>query len=188
MDAVVFDIGANIGLFSLFVLSRCAKPKIYAFEPAPIAHDLLQANLSAYSTSSAQAFRLGVADKTKTAAFTFYEKSSVYSGFHSDEAEDREAIKAVVRNMLRGQAIDTESLESYVDELTADRLNRQTYECQLTSLSDIIRENGIETIDLLKVDAEKSELDIIRGIADEDWPKIQQIVLEIHDRTREAVT
>jgi hypothetical protein len=57
----------------------------------------------------------------------------------------------------------------------------------LTSVSDIIRENRIDRIDLLKIDAEKSELDIIKGIEDGDWPKIGQIVIEIHDRTREAV-
>ena len=57
----------------------------------------------------------------------------------------------------------------------------------MTSVSDIIRENQIDKIDLLKIDAEKSELDIIKGIDDRDWPKIDQIVIEIHDRTHEAV-
>ncbi|HSU87354.1 MAG TPA: HAD-IIIC family phosphatase, partial [Terriglobia bacterium] len=80
-----------------------------------------------------------------------------------------------------------ESVEEYVNELTADRLRRQTYECQMTSVSDIIRENRIRKIDLLKIDAEKSELDVIKGIEDCDWPKIDQIVIEVHDRTREAV-
>jgi len=36
-----------------------------------------------------------------------------------------------------------------------------------------------------QIDAEKSELDILKGIDDRDWPKIAQIVIEIHDRTRE---
>ena len=40
--ATVVDIGANIGLFSLFVMSRCRNPRIYAFEPAPVAYDLLK--------------------------------------------------------------------------------------------------------------------------------------------------
>ena len=33
----------------------------------------------------------------------------------------------------------------------------------------------------------RAELDIIKGIEDQDWPKIKQIVLEIHDPTREAI-
>ena len=184
-DTVV-DIGANIGLFSLFVMSRCTNPKIYAFEPAPVVYDLLKANCDAYG-SNVRAFNVGVSDEPKTATFTFYEKSSVFSGFHSDESEDREAIQAVVRNMLNSASVAGESVEEYVNELTADRLRRTTYECRLTSVSDIIRENQIDKIDLLKIDAEKSELDIIKGIEDRDWPKIDQIVIEIHDRTQEAV-
>ena len=97
--ATVVDIGANIGLFSLFVMSRCKNPTIYACEPAPVVYDLLKANCDAYG-SNVRALNVGVADKRKTATFTFYEKSSVFSGFYSDEAEDREAIQAVVRNML----------------------------------------------------------------------------------------
>jgi FkbH-like protein/FkbM family methyltransferase len=181
----VLDIGANIGLFSLFVMSRCANPKIYAFEPAPVVYDLLKANCDAYG-AHVRALSVGVSDKAKTGTFTFYEKSSVFSGFHSDETEDREAIQTVVRNILNSESVAGEFVEEYVNELTADRLRRRTHECQLTSVSDIIRENQIEKIDLLKIDAEKSELDIIKGIEDRDWPKIDQIVVEIHDRTREA--
>jgi FkbH-like protein/FkbM family methyltransferase len=184
-DTVV-DIGANIGLFSLFVMSRCKNPKIYAFEPAPVVYDLLEANCRAHG-SNVRAVNAGVSDKARTATFTFYERSSVFSSFHADEAEDREAIQTVVRNMLNGEATGGESVDEYVSELTADRLQRRTCECQLTSVSDIIRENRIDTINLLKIDAEKSELDILKGIADCDWPKISQIVMEIHDRTGEAV-
>jgi len=186
--ATVVDIGANIGLFSLFVLSRSPNAKIYAFEPAPLVYDLLKANCDAYG-SNVEAFNLGVSDEPKTATFTFYEKSSVFSGFHTDEALDREAIRTVVRNTLNtATAEGEESVEALVDELTTDRLHRATHECRVTSVSDIIRDNHIDKIDLLKIDAEKSEWDIIQGIADHDWPRIDQLVIEIHDRTREAVT
>ena len=184
-DTVV-DIGANIGLFSLFVMSRCANPKIYAFEPAPVVYDLLKANCNAYG-SNVRAVNLGVSDHPKTATFTYYEKSSVFSGFYSDETEDGDAIRAVVRNMLNGLSVAGESVEGYVNELTADRVRGKPHECRLTSVSDIIRDNRIDKIDLLKIDAEKSELDIIKGIEDRDWPKIHQIVIEIHDRTEESV-
>ena len=168
------------------MISRCRNPRIYAFEPAPVAYDLLKANCAAYG-SGAQAFNLGVSDRPGTATFTFYENSSVFSSFHSNEAQDCEAIQAVVRNMLNAESVADESMQEYVNELTTDRLRRSTHECRLTTVSDIIRENQIEKIDLLKIDAEKSELDIIRGIADCDWAKIDQIVVEVHDRTGDAV-
>src|SRR5437588_2186899 len=167
-------------------MSRCANPRIFAFEPAPAVYDLLKANCDAYGLNF-RALNVGVSDKPKSATFTFYEKSSVFSGFHSDETEDRRAIQTVVRNMLRSESVAGEPVEEYVNELTTDRLRRRTYECRLTSVSDIIRDNQIDKIDLLKIDAEKSELDIIRGIDDSDWPKIAQIVIEIHDPTGAAV-
>src|SRR5205085_12012546 len=64
----VFDIGANIGLFSLFVMSRCKNPTIYAFEPAPVVHELLKANCEAYGSgsesgsSNVHALKLGASD------------------------------------------------------------------------------------------------------------------------------
>ena len=185
-DTVV-DVGANIGLFSLFVMSRCRNARIYAFEPAPVVYELLKANCEAYG-SHVRAVNAGVSDKPKTATFTFYEKSSVFSGFHADETEDREAIQTVVRNALNSEAsLASEAVDGYVNELTADRLRRTTHECRLTSLSEMIREHQIDKIDLLKIDAEKSELDILKGIDDRDWPKIAQLVIEIHDPTRKAV-
>ena len=52
--------------------------------------------------------------------------------------------------------------------------------CQLWNLSEFMRDRKIETVDLLKMDAEQSEEQIIAGIADEDWPKIRQTVIEVH--------
>ena len=185
--ATVVDIGANIGMFSLFVLSRCADPTIYAFEPAPQVYDLLKANCEAYG-SRIHPLNLGVSDRAKSALFTFYERSSVFSGFHADEGEDRAAIQAVVRNAVRDEiAVAADVVETVVAELTADRLRGTTHECRLISVSDLIRERGIDKIDLLKIDAEKSELEILAGIDDAHWPRIAQIVIEIHDRSQEAV-
>merc|ERR1712146_394922 len=36
-----------------------------------------------------------------------------------------------------------------------------------------------ERIDLLKIDVEGSELDVLRGIDDEHWGMVQQVVLEV---------
>ena len=182
-DDTVIDIGANIGLFSLFVNRCCENPRVFAYEPSPVVHELLKANCEAYG-SNVRTFNCGVSDREKNAEFTFYEKSSVFSSFYSDEKEDKEAIRAVVRNMLKSEtAIEASAMEEYVEELTAGRLYSKIYSVRLISISDIIRENRLEKIDLLKIDAEKSELDILKGIQENDWAKIGQIVIEIHDKT-----
>ena len=48
-------------------------------------------------------------------------------------------------------------------------------------MSEVIRENQVCKIDLLKVDVEGSELDVLRGIDQEDWGKIRQVIVEVHD-------
>ena len=178
--ATVIDIGANIGLFTLFVLDRCESPTIYAFEPAPATYQALKANCSSYG-SEVRTFNLGVAGEKGHAPFTFYQNSSVFSGFHSDQKQDAEAIEAVVENVLNHASLGEEVTNDYVRELSAHRADSVTIECPLTTISDIIRENKIEKIDLLKIDAEKSELEILQGVQEDDWKKIGQVVMEIHD-------
>jgi len=183
----IIDIGANIGLFTLFVNQYCKDPVVYSFEPSPVVYELLKTNSEAYG-SNVKTFNFGVSDKTKSAEFTFYRNSSVFSSFNPDEGEDIEAIQAVVRNLLKdATSSDSESLEEYVQEITSGRLESEAYTCQLLSVSDIIEQNNIESIDLLKIDAEKSELDIIRGIKEKHWLKIKQIVIEIHDKSQKIL-
>ncbi|HEY3886038.1 MAG TPA: FkbM family methyltransferase, partial [Vicinamibacterales bacterium] len=181
-DATVIDIGANIGLFSLFVLSRCSRPRILAFEPSPVVFDLLRANCDAYGPD-VQTFNLGLGEHSGSDTFTFYENSSVFSGFHADLAEDAEALGTIIRRAVAGAAAASERTDAYIRSLTAERLRATTSSCQITTISDIIRANHIATIGLLKIDAEKSELDILAGIAANDWPRIEQLVIEVHDRT-----
>ncbi|BAZ45716.1 methyltransferase FkbM family protein [Chondrocystis sp. NIES-4102] len=49
------------------------------------------------------------------------------------------------------------------------------------TLSQVIAEQSIERIYLLKIDVAKAELDVIEGIKEEYWAKIQQIVMEVHN-------
>jgi len=49
----------------------------------------------------------------------------------------------------------------------------------LRRLSDVIATEGVERIDLLKIDVQRAELDVL-SIESEDWAKIQQM-MEVHD-------
>ena len=57
---------------------------------------------------------------------------------------------------------------------------KETVTCEVWNLSEFIRQHGIERVDLLKLDAEQSEEQILAGIAEDDWPKIRQTVIEVH--------
>jgi hypothetical protein len=62
-----------------------------------------------------------------------------------------------------------------------DRHHLSYMECTTVTLSTLIRETGVDRVDLLKIDVEKAELDVLAGIEEPDWPKIQHLVIEVHD-------
>src|SRR5208283_6012107 len=86
-NACVFDIGANIGLFSLFVKTECADARVHAFEPIPELNRILKLNMSRYG-QSVQVYQNGMSDLEKDAVFTYYPDYSILSGLHADVAED----------------------------------------------------------------------------------------------------
>jgi FkbM family methyltransferase len=59
--------------------------------------------------------------------------------------------------------------------------NGVKHEISTISLEDIIDENNLDYIDILKVDVEGSEYDIMPNISDEVYSKIKQITIEFHD-------
>ncbi len=176
----VFDVGANIGLFSLFVHQACRNPRVYAFEPSPVTFEKLRRNML-HHRLDAQLHQAGIADTPGTATFTFYPRVSVMSGFHADTVEEEALFRDFLANQERAGEPGAALLLDQADELVAGRFERQEFICGLTTLSDVIREHGIERIDLLKVDVEKSELQVFAGIATEDWSRIRQVVVEVHD-------
>jgi amino acid adenylation domain-containing protein/FkbM family methyltransferase len=168
----VFDIGANIGLFTLFVHTKCRGARVFSFEPIPPTFETLNANIDLYGLD-VKAFQCAVSSTAGTAEFTFYPKAPAASGMYADAAEEEKVTRAFIGNQG--------GLGAYADELIEGRFEAVRYSCQLRTLSEVMREQGVERIDLLKVDVEKSELDVLQGIAGEDWGKIKQVVLEVHD-------
>lgn len=169
----IFDVGANIGMFTLFVNDICRDARIYAFEPIPTTFAALQYNIGAYGLK-AKPYHCGLSDHSGSANFTFYPKVSASSGMYADAFTDEQVTRAYLANQ------DAELVE-FADELMEGRFETQSVVCPLKTISEVISENQIERVDLLKLDVEKSELDVLRGIKDDDWPKIKQVVAEVHD-------
>ena len=178
--ACVFDVGANIGLFTLFVHQKCRNATIYAFEPAPTVFELLRSNVTSYGVN-AQLFNIGLSNATKTATLTFYPHSSGMSSFYADRAEEEEVLTTLIQNQILMGNADIEQVMQHSQALLKERFKSQTIVCQLQTLSDVIHEHDLHCIDLLKVDVQKSELDVLLGVKADDWCKIKQIVMEVHD-------
>ncbi|MEH2468009.1 non-ribosomal peptide synthetase [Nostoc sp.] len=176
----IFDVGANIGLFSLFAAQACPKVKIYAFEPIPPVFELLRLNAELYNLD-AKVFNIGLSGETKSAEFTYYPNVSVIYGRFADASEEKEVVKSFLLKQHAETGNGTTVSQEVLDELLVERLQSEQFTCQLKTISQIIEENQIERIDLLKIDVEKSERDVLAGIQERDWLKIQQIIVEVHN-------
>ncbi len=176
----VFDVGANIGLFTLWVRSRCPRATVHAFEPAPPLFEILGANTAA-DGDAVQRYRCGLSSRPGTADLTFYFNSSGMSSFYADLAEERQALEAILRNQHRQGMAGMDGVMRHADDLLAERFRFETFPCELRTLSQVIREREVQRIDLLKIDVQKSEEEVLLGIEPADWSRIRQLVLEVHD-------
>ncbi len=177
----VFDIGANIGLFTLFAAQRCQNLQTFAFEPSPVAFEKLRLNVERFGLQ-ASLFDCGLSNKEGSATFTYYPQASVMSGFYPNAGEEKELFRTFMLNQPHAGGEDEKALLSeYADELTEARFESQRFSCRLRTISSIIAEYNIQCVDLLKVDVEKSEADVLEGVNEADWPKIKQVVVEVHD-------
>lgn len=170
--AVIMDVGANIGLFSLFA-AQYPNAKIYAFEPIPPIFKNLSLNTHIYNID-ATLYACGLADKNQTAYFSYYPHTSLISGQFADKEQEKQVLQVYLQQYQY-------LTEQQKNALLEESLIAKRFECELRTLSDIIAENDIQHIDLLKIDVEKSELLVLQGIQAADWDKIQQIVIEVHD-------
>lgn len=175
---VVFDVGTNIGLFTLSAHLAAPDVVIHAFEPNPTVHAIATTNARLYG-ATAKLHNMGLSEAPGTAAFTFYPGFSFLSGLHADRQADADVVRSFVRKHEgEGSAAFEPAL---LEELLDDRLASRTLDVTLDTISAVMAREAIDHIDLLKINVEKSEAQVLAGIGAADWPKIRQVALELHD-------
>ncbi len=186
-QACVFDVGANIGMFSLFVSEQSPGARIYAFEPIAEVCESLQHNAE-LCHGAVKVCRYGLGARSGREEFSYYPQFSARSGLaaYADAADEVELIKQYLRNREALGEAGMESLAEMAEELLEGVFESRREECELRSVSEVIRTEGVETIDLLKIDVQRAELDVLKGVAPEDWRKIRQVSMEVHDKQGDA--
>lgn len=169
---VIFDVGANIGLFSIFVKGVEPTAKVFAFEPIKATFEVLQKNIHLHSLEDVVLFNCGLSSENNPAKiFTFYPNMSANS---TTKPEDTLAELEDIQVDQNSQKIEN-LFEEFFQE-------KEQVACEVRTLSSVINELGIDSIDLLKIDVEGEEYEVFESIEAKDWPKIKQIVAEIHDQ------
>lgn len=179
-NACVIDVGANIGLFTLIAHRQCPGLIAYVIEPASRLFSLLQANMRLHGVN-AQVLRCALGDHEGKAPFTFYPQGTELSSLKPDEFNDLRWREQLILGYLRQHLPTLTEPPPQAIAWLRQSGEHLVEQCTVRALSDIIRTHCLQRIDLLKISAPKSELEILCGIDEADWPKIQQLVLEIYD-------
>lgn len=195
---VVFDVGANIGLFALEAAQKGAA--VHAFEPMSTTFAALRANArrfnfwrdsqnSGIERGGIEVRRLALGARCESATFTYFRfLSALSTRFPAQTAQNaRAGVESVFSNAAltpragwfrrAPKALRGAFLGTFTRILFASR----TEICRVETLSQQLREMNVARIDLLKIDVEGAEMEVLQGIEARDWPKIRQVVAEVHD-------
>jgi FkbM family methyltransferase len=150
-DDVVVDIGANIGVFSIYAATK-TRNTVYAFEPFPQYFDSLNQNICANNLDNITPYQCAVSN-------------SVGTEFFSDSPL---ATTQSVPQMNRPKKVALSPSGHYI-------------EVPSMTLEHFMGEHRLETIDFLKLDCEGSEGIILESTPKSCLQRIRKIAMEFHD-------
>ena len=130
---IFVDIGANLGIASIILAKQNPNSVIYSFEPCKKTYNILINNIKLNNLNNVKAYNLAV---TKPGI----EKLKLYKHFLHSGA-----------NTTYGN--------NNIDSHTSFKSGYEEVEC--ISFDDIIKNNNIDSIELLKIDCEGAEYDIL---------------------------
>jgi FkbM family methyltransferase len=161
----VFDVGANIGVFTLFVKSRNPRAVIHAFEPIRDTYDVLRLNVELHQLTEVHTHNVALGSQTAAQrTFTYYPNMA-------GSSTATPTIKKAQRQLMEdgaGKALTDFFFES------------ETRIAPVQTLSSFLDEQDIPAVGFLKIDVEGDELAVLQGIAGKHASRIRQIVLEAH--------
>ena len=178
---VVIDVGANIGLFALYMVQKFNVGRIFCFEPAPHCFEALKTNVARLGTKVV-VLNAALGDAEGEAQFTYYPNYTIMSSMFADKQRDGNVLRAGARTQLERKyhrAADERMVEYLVGRKLDDA---QTFQCPVTTLSQALAAHGVDRAALVKIDVECAENIVLDGIADDDWARIDQFVIEVHDQ------
>ena len=191
----VFDVGANVGIFSLMVYDMCKhNADIYAFEPVHATYCDLDKNfINMNNEQVLHAYPFGFSDKEKEIEITHYPNAPGLSTLYPDTMNV--ALKQMIENVdenidslpdffVNKEEVQRDGNQSRFNKIRTIWGLKSLFEeskitCKMKTLSSFLKEQKIKNIDLLKIDTNGSECDILSGLESSDLQNVRQVVIEI---------
>ena len=112
---IIFDIGANVGIYTL--LAAVANPYgvVHAFEPTPVITDILRSNIQLNELKNVRVNQMGITDKRGT-AFLYLTQG---------DSQDNEGMNFVVytSNNQQTLSIEVTSIDDYCHQNSIDEID-----------------------------------------------------------------
>ncbi|MDP3705967.1 MAG: FkbM family methyltransferase [Legionellaceae bacterium] len=138
-DDVVFDIGANIGWYSISLMLKKKDISVFSFEPIPSSYQLLKENLEINKLNTSNIFNFGLSDENKKVKFFF----DVEYAMASSMADLRGSVKTEFVEC------DTKRLDDFVN--STPNLNRLDFiKCDVEGAELLVFKGGLKTIEKYK--------------------------------------
>jgi len=134
---VIFDIGANIGWYSMVLSKKFPLSTIHSFEPLPVTYESLTANIALNNANNIISNNFGFSDEAKTLKFFAKPNSSVSNSSKNIE-EDKDAIETECKVI---------TLDSYVFE---KKIKVDVIKCDVEGAELLVYRGGIKTIETYK--------------------------------------
>ena len=149
---LIIDIGANAGYFNMMLFSKIKDATVYAYEPIPANYELFKKNIS---------FNPGLEKQIH-----LFNKAVTGTPVESVE-------------LFMEHSAENSVIASIYSDF--DQQNKYSLKVPAISLEEIIKSNGFNRIDLLKVDCEGSEYPIIYETSAATWSKVDRLTIEVHN-------
>jgi FkbM family methyltransferase len=155
--STVIDVGANIGLFTIWAARKHRPQTVLAYEASPTTHEYLIENVARHVDSAITDARcINVAVSARADQELVLHQAPFMSGLST---------------FLSGSTLP------WIDSLR-DNGELHTHHVRCTTISREILAHGLGVVDLLKIDVEGHFMEVLEGIAPADTTKIRNIVLE----------
>jgi len=188
---VVYDVGANIGLVSIWLGQQTPGLEIHSFEPVGSTFAKLAKNLAIHAPE-ATPHQFGIGAHAQDVEFIHYPHMAQMSTMYDEhDAKTRRLMEdGMVKSYFKlvplplalvFAVLPLEKWKRGFARLLLNHILRSVrVKGRIESLSGTMDKLGTKHIDLLKINAQGSEADILENTPLPYWNRVRQLIVETH--------
>lgn len=132
-DWIYFDIGANVGYYTLLFSTLSKNGRIHSFEPIPLCHHLLSANILLNNLNNIRVNNFALSNYSGVAKFSVSQKWETSSFIHTE----RDPLEKIIQ-------VEVRRLDDYVIDNSIERIDFMKIDVE--GAEKLVLEGSLETL------------------------------------------